>query len=96
MTHLRDLALKMEHLIFNVADTTFFFNELEDCDQVRINYNKKTTVFMHDIYILIFRYISMTCHPMTMAKTYQPTTSQLMVSEQQILPMTTLQPEVSF
>ena len=25
----------MEDLIFNVADTSFFFNDLEECDQVR-------------------------------------------------------------
>jgi EYA(Eyes Absent) family protein len=27
----------MEELIFNVADMTFFFNDLEDCDQVHID-----------------------------------------------------------
>ncbi|CAL8081607.1 unnamed protein product [Calicophoron daubneyi] len=29
-------ALRMEELIYNLADTHFFFNELEDCDQVHI------------------------------------------------------------
>ena len=27
----------MEELIFNVADMTFFFNDLEDCDQVNFD-----------------------------------------------------------
>ena len=31
---LQNLAQNMEELIFNVADMTFFFNDLEDCDQV--------------------------------------------------------------
>ncbi|KAG5445644.1 Eyes absent 1 [Clonorchis sinensis] len=29
-------GLRMEELIYNLADTHFFFNELEDCDQVHI------------------------------------------------------------
>ena len=33
-TMLQNLAQNMEELIFNVADMTFFFNDLEDCDQV--------------------------------------------------------------
>ena len=33
--HLHMLGQKMEDLIFTVADTNFFFNDLEDCDQVR-------------------------------------------------------------
>ena len=33
---LLDLAHTMEGMIFDVADTTFFFNDLEECDQVRI------------------------------------------------------------
>ena len=33
-TLLQNLAQNMEELIFNVADMTFFFNDLEDCDQV--------------------------------------------------------------
>ena len=32
--HLHMLGQKMEDLIFTVADTNFFFNDLEDCDQV--------------------------------------------------------------
>ena len=32
---LLDLAHTMEGMIFDVADTTFFFNDLEECDQVR-------------------------------------------------------------
>ena len=31
---LHDLAQTMENMIFDVADTTFFFNDLEECDQV--------------------------------------------------------------
>ena len=31
---LQTLAQNMEELIFNVADMTFFFNDLEECDQV--------------------------------------------------------------
>ena len=27
----------MEELIFNVADNTFFFNDLEECDQIHID-----------------------------------------------------------
>lgn len=34
---LQNLAHTMEELIFNVADTTFFFNDLEECDQVHID-----------------------------------------------------------
>ena len=30
---LHNLAQKMEELIFNVADASFFFNDLEECDQ---------------------------------------------------------------
>ena len=33
-SHLHSLGLKMENLVFNVADTNFFFNDLEECDQV--------------------------------------------------------------
>ena len=33
-TLLQNLAQSMEEIIFNVADMTFFFNDLEDCDQV--------------------------------------------------------------
>ena len=32
--HLHLLGQKMEDLIFNVADSNFFFNDLEECDQV--------------------------------------------------------------
>jgi len=35
--HLHHLGQKMEDLIFNVADTNFFFNDLEECDQVHID-----------------------------------------------------------
>jgi len=35
--HLHLLGQKMEDLIFTVADTNFFFNDLEDCDQVHID-----------------------------------------------------------
>ena len=35
--HLHMLGQKMEDLIFTVADTNFFFNDLEDCDQVRFH-----------------------------------------------------------
>ena len=31
---LTELAHTMEGIIFDVADTTFFFNDLEECDQV--------------------------------------------------------------
>ena len=34
--HLHMLGQKMEDLIFTVADTNFFFNDLEDCDQVSV------------------------------------------------------------
>jgi len=34
--HLHHLGQKMEDLIFNVADSNFFFNDLEECDQVHI------------------------------------------------------------
>jgi len=35
--HLHGLGQKMEDLIFNVADNNFFFNDLEECDQVHID-----------------------------------------------------------
>ena len=35
--NLHQLAQKMEDLIFNVADTSFFFNDLEECDQIHID-----------------------------------------------------------
>lgn len=28
---------RMEEMIFNLADTHFFFNDVEDCDQVHID-----------------------------------------------------------
>ena len=31
------LGFRMEELIFNLADTHFFFNDVEDCDQVHID-----------------------------------------------------------
>ena len=31
---LQNLATEMERMIFDVADSTFFFNDLEECDQV--------------------------------------------------------------
>ncbi|KAM9331670.1 protein phosphatase EYA1 isoform 3-T3 [Pholidichthys leucotaenia] len=31
------LGLRMEEMIFNLADTHFFFNDLEECDQVHID-----------------------------------------------------------
>lgn len=34
---LTELAHTMEGIIFDVADTTFFFNDLEECDQVHID-----------------------------------------------------------
>ena len=36
-SHLHMLGQKMEDLIFNVADSNFFFNDLEECDQVHID-----------------------------------------------------------
>ncbi|XP_057341418.1 eyes absent homolog 4 isoform X1 [Microplitis mediator] len=34
---LAQLAYRMEEMIFNLADTHFFFNDVEDCDQVHID-----------------------------------------------------------
>ena len=34
---LHDLAHTMEVMIFDLADSTFFFNDLEECDQVHID-----------------------------------------------------------
>ncbi|XP_015586904.1 eyes absent homolog 4 isoform X3 [Cephus cinctus] len=34
---LSQLAFRMEEMIFNLADTHFFFNDIEDCDQVHID-----------------------------------------------------------
>jgi len=31
------LGVGMEELIFNLSDTHFFFNDLEECDQVHID-----------------------------------------------------------
>lgn len=31
------LGFRMEEMIFNLADTNFFFNDVEDCDQVHID-----------------------------------------------------------
>jgi len=31
------LGFKMEELVFNLADTHLFFNDIEDCDQVHID-----------------------------------------------------------
>ena len=36
--HLHGLGQKMEDLIFNVADNNFFFNDLEECDQVMLTF----------------------------------------------------------
>ncbi|XP_025074724.1 eyes absent homolog 4 isoform X2 [Pogonomyrmex barbatus] len=35
--HLAQVAYRMEEMIFNLADTHFFFNDVEDCDQVHID-----------------------------------------------------------
>merc|ERR1719468_157295 len=37
MNHLHSQAQKLEDLIFHVADNNFFFNDLEECDQVHID-----------------------------------------------------------
>ena len=37
----------MEDLIFNVADSNFFFNDLEECDQVSLFEKKRND----DIYL---------------------------------------------
>lgn len=39
----------MEEMIFNVADTTFFFNDLEECDQVIIYTHKSMVEKYHRI-----------------------------------------------
>lgn len=31
------LGLQMENLVFNIADTNLFFNDVEDCDQAHID-----------------------------------------------------------
>ncbi|XP_076276395.1 eya transcriptional coactivator and phosphatase 2 isoform X1 [Lasioglossum baleicum] len=36
-TLLAPVAYRMEEMIFNLADTHFFFNDVEDCDQVHID-----------------------------------------------------------
>ncbi|XP_066590348.1 eyes absent homolog 4 isoform X2 [Prorops nasuta] len=36
-TLLAQVAFRMEEMIFNLADTHFFFNDVEDCDQVHID-----------------------------------------------------------
>jgi len=32
-----NLGLRMEEIIFNLADANLFFNDLEECDQVHID-----------------------------------------------------------
>jgi len=34
---LMTIAFRMEEMVFNMADTHFFFNEIEECDQVHID-----------------------------------------------------------
>ncbi|EDW37158.1 GL26097, partial [Drosophila persimilis] len=34
---LMTIAFRMEEMVFNMADTHFFFNEIEECDQVQID-----------------------------------------------------------
>ncbi|XP_063218409.1 eyes absent homolog 2 [Bacillus rossius redtenbacheri] len=36
-SNVMDLGYKMEELVFTLADNHFFFNEIEDCDQVHID-----------------------------------------------------------
>lgn len=36
-SQLMTIAFRMEEMIFNMADNHFFFNEIEDCDQVHID-----------------------------------------------------------
>lgn len=36
-THMQTLGTGMEELIFNLADNSFFFNDIESCDQVHID-----------------------------------------------------------
>lgn len=35
--HVVQLGFRMEEMVFNLADTHFFFNDIEDCDQVHID-----------------------------------------------------------
>lgn len=35
--HIVQLGFRMEEMIFNMADTHFFFNDIEECDQVHID-----------------------------------------------------------
>ncbi len=89
---LQNLAHKMEELIFNVADTTFFFNDLEECDQV----GKWILYFFIRPFIwtlLIVRFTLTTCRQMITVKICQTTILQPTVSERRILPMTCTSPQ---
>lgn len=35
--HIAQLGFRMEEMIFNMADTHFFFNDVEECDQTHID-----------------------------------------------------------
>ena len=39
VTSIQSLGLRMEELIFRIADNHLFFNDLEDCDQVKLIYS---------------------------------------------------------
>ena len=47
----------MEELIFNVADMTFFFNDLEDCDQVLLRYGLDIA-YLYTL-IICFRFLNL-------------------------------------
>ena len=50
----------MEELIFRIADNHLFFNDLEDCDQVKLIYFVAMKNLFHKINIKILRFTVMT------------------------------------
>ena len=50
---LQNLATEMERMIFDVADSTFFFNDLEECDQVMCICNLSCACILLSIHCII-------------------------------------------
>ena len=60
VTSIQSLGLRMEELIFRIADNHLFFNDLEDCDQVKLIYSLVMENFISKNNLIILRFTVMT------------------------------------
>lgn len=81
--HHMQLGYRMEELIFNMADAYFFFNDLEECDQVRIDSIIRTQISITKFWIFLAffsRCTSTTCPRTTTGRIWPITTLPRTVS----------------